>query len=156
MYYFELHDSGLPFSVFLNISWSTSFRFLDNDSTSGGILLPKNVKSLEWPEDMTHLRNCKLCKQHVKIRKYEHKCLDFPSDVPTSAFKSHDPTLTSLRSRDDTLDYRATNRFVNGGIGDGGCLNDIRLVFCCILVGQKIFCRVFKWPRTVLIMKTVI
>lgn len=71
------------------------------------------------------------------MRKSEHQCLDFASDMPTSAFKSHDPTFTSLRSRDDTLDYRPTDRFVNGGFGDGGCLNDRRLVFYCIIVGQN-------------------
>lgn len=59
-----------------------------------------------------------------------------PVDVPASAFMSHDADFTSLRSRDDTLDYRQTDRFVNGGIRDGGSLNDIRLVFCFICVVQ--------------------
>lgn len=43
----------LPFSIFRNNSWSTSFKFFDNDSTSGGILPPRKLKeSFEWLEDM--------------------------------------------------------------------------------------------------------
>lgn len=51
--YFFCFRLYLPFSIFRNNSWSTSFKFFDNDSTSGGILPPRKLKeSFEWLEDM--------------------------------------------------------------------------------------------------------
>ena len=48
----------LPFSIFLNVSWSNvndaSFRYLDMDSTSWGILPPRKLDSLVWCDDMVN------------------------------------------------------------------------------------------------------
>lgn len=57
-----------PFSIFLNNSWSTSLRFFERDSISGGILPPKKLESFAKPEDMTNhtLRIAVYGKQRAK------------------------------------------------------------------------------------------